>query len=251
MRKRRLTLTKALGNYTEDCLARGQSPRTVEGKDYILKGFIRWCSGCSLLHPERVKEAHLELYRRYLHQYRRPFKDKPLDIATQRNRLTAVVMFFRRLKRDKLIPRDPAAEFELPRVPRRLPKAYLLVTEIEAMCRQTLLHGDTGVRDRAVIETYYATGIRRMELANLDIADVEFEEQLLVIRRGKGDKDRRVPIAERALKWISLYLAEVRPKLARIESGEALFLANDGLRFREHPDGFHHVDNPGRRFGIE
>jgi integrase/recombinase XerD len=230
----RLTLNSALAHYREDCAARGQSPRTLEGKVSMLNGFIRWCAGQGLACPARVKPAHLEQYRRYLYQYRQPFNGKPLDIATQRNHLTAVVMFFRRLKRDGLIGVDPAAEFELPRVPRRLPRAYLLVSEIEALCRQTLLHGATGTRDRAILETYYATGIRRMELAHLRIADVTFAEGVLVIRSGKGGNDRRVPIAERALHWIKQYLTEVRPTLAQLDAGEVLFLDHRGKPFRAH-----------------
>src|SRR5690606_22183258 len=122
---------------------------------------------------------------------------------------------------------------DLPRVPRRLPKAVLTEAEIEAMMRQAILHGRKGVRDRAVLEVYYATGLRRMELANLNLGDFDALDEMLTIRRGKGQKDRRVPIAVRACEWLQLYLKDIRPDLSRLESGKALFLADDGLRFRE------------------
>src|SRR5690606_1581615 len=219
--------------YFEDCLARGQSDRTVEGKRSALRAFVRWCLGEGIQRPGQVTEVHLEGYRRYVHAYRQPFSRQPLDIATQRNRMTAVKEFYRRLRRCGVFRTDPAEMLELPRVPRRLPGTFLTVEEVEALLQQTLLHGLTGIRDRAILETYYATGIRRMEFAKLDVDDIDLQRGIVRVNRGKGNKDRRVPIAKRACEWISLYLESVRPKLARIESGQALFLANNGLRFRD------------------
>lgn len=219
--------------YCEDCLARGQSDRTVEGKRSALNAFTGWCVGEDLRRANKVTEEALEGYRRFLHAYRRPFNRQPLDIATQRNRLTAVKVFMRWLKRWKVIATDPGEGFELPRVPRRLPRCVLTVPEVEAMMKQTALYGLKGLRDRAVLETYYATGIRRMELARLDVEDVDLDHGIVIVNRGKGGKDRRVPIAPRACDWIRRYLKEVRPALAKVGSGRSLFLANDGERFRE------------------
>lgn len=226
-------MTECVDFYLDDCLARGQSDRTVEGKRSALKAFAAWCLSEGIRRPSRIAEADLEAYRRYLYGYRQPFTHKPLDIATQRNRLTAVKVFLGRLKRHGILKDNPAADMELPRRPQRLPKAILTEAEIEAMMHQAILHGTKGIRDRAVLETYYSTGIRRMELANLDIGDFDAQSELLTVRRGKGQKDRRVPIARRASEWIVLYLQDIRPTFARLESGKALFLADDGLRFRE------------------
>lgn len=218
--------------YLEDCLARGQSVATVSVKRSDVGGFIRWCRENQIVDLNEVTLEVLETYRAYLYRYRQPRSGKPLDIATRRNRLTAVKVFLRRLWLRKIIGSNPATYLELPGVPRRLPKAVLTEEEIEAILYQTLLHGWRGLRDRAVLETYYATGIRRMELANLDLRDLDEKSGLLTVRRGKGSKDRRVPIAPRACGWVSLYTGKVRPKLAKLKSGQALFLANDGMRYR-------------------
>jgi integrase/recombinase XerD len=226
-----LSLIDGLEVHIEDCLARGQSPRTATGKRYVLKGFIAWCLAKNIRMVGRVTIQDLEEYRKYLFQYRQPRTDKPLDIASQRNRLTDVVMYFRRLRKTGYIKDDPGYEFEMPYVPRRPPQAYLSLEEIEAICRMPLLFGIKGYRDRAIIEVHFATGIRRAEVANLDIRDIDFKEGVVMVRQGKGRRDRRVPIAPRALAWVKFYLDDIRPRFARIDSGEALFIGNNGGRF--------------------
>lgn len=226
-----LSLIRGMELHLEDCLARGQSPRTVSGKHYVLKWFIGWCASQGITAVGQVTIQVLEAYRKYLFQYRQPRTDKPLDIATQRNRLTDVVMYFRRLRKTGYIKVDPAHEFELPYVPRRPPQAYLSVEEIEAICRMPLLFGIKGYRDRAIIEVHFATGIRRAEVANLDISDIDFKGEIVIVRQGKGRRDRRVPIARRALAWLRLYLDHIRPRFARVDSGDALFIGSNGRRF--------------------
>lgn len=228
------TLNQCRDYYLEDCMARGQSPRTLETKKSALRFFVEWCERQEITRASKVKPDHMEQYRLYLCRYRQPFNFRPLDIATQRNRLTAVKVFFRRLKRRGIIIADPAIDFELPRVARRLPKGILNITEIESIFDAIPSQTTPGIRDRAVMETYFATGIRRMELANLDIADIDLITGLVTVIRGKGSKDRRVPMANRACNWIERYLALSRPILACDQSGAALFLDNKGFRFRGH-----------------
>lgn len=226
-------LDECLTFYLNDCLARGQSSRTVDGKSYSVGYFISWCKTQQIVKPREVNKFTLEAYRSYLNVYRQPFNGRPLELATIRNRLTSVKTFLRRLYFFEVLDCDPSERLELPKVPRRLPTGYLNEAQIEKILRQTLLFGEKGIRDRAVMETYYATGLRRMELADLQIGDIDMSSKLLTVNRGKGDKDRRVPIARRACDWVQLYLERVRPNQAGIDSGLALFLANDGLAFRE------------------
>jgi len=228
------TLNHCLAQYLENCMARGQSPRTLESKKSSLRFFILWCKQQGVFRSNRVKPHHLEQYRLHLCRYRQPFNHHPLDIATQRNRLTTVKVFFQRLKKHKLINTDPAIDFELPRVARRLPRGILNVSEIEAIFCSIPSHSKSGLRDRAIFEMFYATGIRRMELANLDISDVDLVSGLVTIIRGKGSKDRRVPLAKRTCRWVEQYLHLARPIFTIRQSGNALFLDNEGLRFRGH-----------------
>jgi integrase/recombinase XerD len=220
--------------YEVDALARGLSPRTLQGRQSSLRGFFAWCAERSITKPAEISLALLERYRRHLYYYRSR-SGRPLSIATQQGRLSDIRVFCRYLTRQGVIPFNPAAEFELPRVHRRLPRAILSVAEVEAVCRQCLLHEDIGIRDRAIIETLYATGIRRMELTNLDLYDLDREQGTLMVREGKGRKDRLLPIGERALAWLDRYLEDVRPVL-RVGNldDQALFLNDRGERFRVH-----------------
>jgi integrase/recombinase XerD len=89
-----------------------------------------------------------------------------------------------------------------------------------------------GVRDRAILETLYSTGVRRMEVVNLRLYDLDHDRGTLIVRQGKGRKDRMVPIGERALAWIDRYLREVRPTLLSGDSaGEIIFLTKLGEPF--------------------
>jgi integrase/recombinase XerD len=85
-----------------------------------------------------------------------------------------------------------------------------------------------GIRDRAIIETFYSTGMRRKELINLLMYDINFERGTVFIREGKGKKDRVTPIGERAIAWVSKYLYEVRPLLVTVPDTGVLFLSDHG-----------------------
>jgi integrase/recombinase XerD len=107
----------------------------------------------------------------------------------------------------------------MPRVGQSLPKAWLTAAQAETVLALPKLENSRrpapGLRDRAILETLYSTGLRRMEVAKLTAADVDFAGGVVLVRKGKGNKDRIVPIGDRALAWVSKYLAEARPKLAK------------------------------------
>jgi integrase/recombinase XerD len=91
-----------------------------------------------------------------------------------------------------------------------------------------------GVRDRAILEVLYSTGIRRMELVRIGLQDLGIEQGTLFIRRGKGGKDRVVPLAARTAAWIERYLSEVRGGLTSLGAGDVLFLTDYGEPFAKN-----------------
>ncbi len=103
------------------------------------------------------------------------------------------------LTRQNYIPSNPASELELPRTERRLPMTPLTIREVEAILIQPDLEDPIGVRDRALLEVLYSTGIRRMEVISLQLDDVLIEKDAIMVRQGKGRKDRVTPIGGRAL----------------------------------------------------
>ena len=95
-----------------------------------------------------------------------------------------------------------------------------------------MVKGKIGIRDRAIIEVFYASGIRRNELANLDIRHVDAKKLTVTVRKGKGSYDRTIPIVQRTIDALNDYLENVRPELATFESGDALFLGMTGKNSR-------------------
>ena len=209
--------------FLDSSAASGLSPRTIELRERIIKIFMLWCDERGLDKPQDITRPILERYRRYLYHYRK--KDgNPISFATQQQRLVPIKTFFKWLTKDNYILYNPASELELPKVHKRLPKHILTAQEVEQILNQTALHGDSGIRDRAIIETLYSTGIRRAELINLKLYDVDTQNGTLMVREGKGKKDRMLPLGERAGLWISHYIEEIRPELIIGTDDGTLFL---------------------------
>ncbi len=101
---------------------------------------------------------------------------------------------------------DPASELQLPRHEKWLPAGALTAPLVEALLAVPDVTDPLGVRDRAMLEVFYSTGLRRFELCGLDLVDFNPERQTLTVRRGEGHKDRVVPIGARAIAWEERYL---------------------------------------------
>lgn len=219
--------------YLDDCCASGQSLRTVRIKRCNLGLFERWALAEGISSPLQVTKKVLESYKRFLNTYINPRTNDVLALGTRRNRLTAIKTMFKRMVYLEVIDVNPLEIFELPKVPKSLPTAFLAFEELEQVFTQTMMSGLKGLRDRAILETYYASGVRRMELGNLNINDINFEKRKVRVNKGKGAKDRIVPIAKRTCEWIQEYLKHGRPTLKTLRSGQVLFLSNSGVRYGE------------------
>ncbi len=223
--------------------AQGYAASTLDGRRRHLAQFVTWCDARGLSTPEEITPSLLEAYRLWLYHLRLDdgsANGRPLTWATQANKLTAVRMLFAWATRSRRIAMNPAAEIERPRLPKRLPRAVLTVSETERVLAQPDLSTALGIRDRAILEVLYSTGIRRMELVGLDCIDIDVERGICFVREGKGKKDRLVPIGERAITWTLRYLDLVRPHLVERAAlrnvlgrdTQALFLSARGTRLR-------------------
>jgi site-specific recombinase XerD len=144
--------------------------------------------------------------------------------ATIGRKLTAV----RSLVRFTLGPDHVPDATLAPKRPRRLPDAPKQ-EEVEAIVEGLDRDGPLGLRDRALVELVYSAGLRSAEAVGLDLGDIDFEQETVHIRHGKGDKDRIVPLGEEAAALVGRYLREARPELAR-GAENALFLSVRGRR---------------------
>jgi integrase/recombinase XerD len=147
----------------------------------------------------------------------------PLSFATQASYLQRVRSFFGFLTRQGFVLRSPAAEIVIPSCS-PIPRTVLSVGQAARLMETP--RGDTraGRRDRAILELLYGTGIRRGECMRLGAADLDLQERTLLVRDGKGHKDRMVPLPGRAAEALCAYLKDVRPDLMRDPGERALFL---------------------------
>ncbi len=216
--------------YLEYRNIRGATEQSLFSTERYLRDFIAWCEPRSLERPHEITKAILESYQRHLFYYRKA-NGQPLSYVSQRGKLSPLKGWFKWLTRQNVLPSNPASELELPRMQRRVPRHVLTVDEVEAVMRQVDTGDPLGIRDRAVLETLYSTGMRRMEIVNLELTDIDRERGTVLIRAGKGRKDRLIPVGERALFWIDGYLTHVRPKLVVGVDDQTLFLTRSGERF--------------------
>ncbi len=220
------TLNIWLDRFLKWLAARNYSPRTIETRKTNIGIFIAWCGERHLRHPEEITLPILERYQRHLFYYRKP-NGEPLTFRTQASRLVPLKAFFKWLTREHVILYNPASELELPRGEKRLPKAVMSAEEVETVLSQADLDTAIGVRDRAIMEILYATAIRRLELIELKLFDMDNSRDSLRIN-GKGNRDRFVPMGERAKAWLRKYLDEVRPDFVAGRDDGSLFLSNHG-----------------------
>jgi integrase/recombinase XerD len=206
-------LSAWLRRYLEDIRSRHFSPQTLVTREESLRLFLVWCHERGLYRPTAITRPILQRYQRHLFHYRRK-NGKPLALRTQHHRLVGIRSFFKWLTRENVILSNPASELDLPRLVKRLPTHVLTVEEAEAILALPDISKPLGLRDRAMMELLYATGIRRMELAALDVFDLEDDRQAVRVQEGKGRFDRVVPVGERALAWCRRYIDEVRDELA-------------------------------------
>jgi integrase/recombinase XerD len=215
--------------YLQSMILRNCSDRTIEYWVMNLRKFNVWCYAQSIDHVVRITLEILNGYRRYLFQYRSPRQNKPLKFSTQACYLLVIRRWIRWLHEQGIIQEDVAADLELPKKEERLPVDILTADEVESIMQQTNVDRPLGLRDRVILETLYSTGIRASEAASLHLGDVDPNRSVLIVRKGKGKKDRVVPISGRAIAWISRYAAEVRPRLMpQVEPHSVLLVTATG-----------------------
>ena len=210
------------------------SVHTVQNRRVHIGFFIQWCKVRGLSEPVEVTRPVLERYQRHLFHYRKK-NGEPLSFRWQHSCLVPLRVWFRWMTRQNHILHNPASELELPRLGRVLPKNIFSAHEVERIMQLCDLADPIGLRDRAVLEVLYSTGIRRLETIQLKLYDLSLDRGLILVRQGKGKKDRYVPIGERAIAWLEKYVREGRPQLAIEPDDMSVFLTAQGEPFsRDH-----------------
>jgi integrase/recombinase XerD len=221
-------------DYLQSLAIQNYSEQTIGNREFLLRQFIQWCQERGIADPVEVTRPVLERYQRYLFLYRKK-NGEPMSFRSQHARLVPLRMWFRWMTRRNHLLHNPASELELPRLGQPLPKNILSAREVEQILQLCDAADSIGLRDRAVIEVLYSTGIRRGEIVALKLYDLSLDRGVLLVRQGKGKKDRYVPIGERAIAWLEKYIREARPQLAIEPDDMTVFLTAQGEPFsRDH-----------------
>lgn len=237
------------------------SPKTRVNYTRDVKLFLAWLSdNTSLNSIVEVTPAHLQQYQIALYNFARhddneaATKEKAaaqrLSVGTQANRLAAVRKFFSWLLSEQQIAYNPASTLQLPKQPQRLPRGVLTKTEARRLIEATPTVKPRDVRDRAILETLYATGIRRAELIALTIYDADLQIATLRIEHGKGNTKRVVPLTQSAIAALKLYLEAARALFAREAGQVRLFVSSRSGGPLDDDDIVRIVRKAARRAGV-
>ena len=200
---------------------KGLSANTLESYRRDIKKFLNYMSKKKKLSAAQVDRLELNAFLASLY-------NSKLSTATISRCLASLRSFFNYLLQEGLIKNNPAYELEAPRIEKKLPRV-LSSSEIDRLLEQPQAAHNNGLRDKAMLELLYASGIRVSELVSLNITD--FDPTVGYLRcRGKGMKERIVPIGSLAVKNVSEYLRRTRVSLLRNREEPALFLNHHGNR---------------------
>ncbi len=206
---------------------KGYSDRTVREYTGYIKHFASWIMEMSRkLLPKDVTKDDIYDFQAHLFNYKTK-NNTHLVLATQGKRLRAIKSFFRFLSKRDLILYDPTTGIEMPKEERGLPRGILSKSEVKRL----LVRPDTttllGLRDRAMLELFYSTGIRLSELINARVIDLDIERGTLRVK-GKFKKERIVPVGGIAKKYLLHYIEYARPKLIRDKRITNIFISKKG-----------------------
>ena len=200
-------------------LERGLSRNTLEAYRSDLQQFSQFLAR-EELDPLRITSAQLASFVTELATGRDG--RSPVAAATLQRKIACLRSFYRHLRRERLIEHDPAAELRGPRARARLPQV-LSRDEVARLLAQPAGSSPAALRDRALLETMYACGLRASEAIGLELSELDIEVGLLRAR-GKGSKERIVPIGSKAIASLAAYLEKGRPRLVGLGDEPRVFV---------------------------
>jgi len=199
---------------------------TIENRKRYLGYFAIWALENKAEEIQTLGRELLDNYKKYLFEVKKKKNGLSLGVYGQWSRLEPLRSFFSWMARKYFILYNPASELDLPRLGQTLPGNILTDEQVDAILSQPDLKTRRGIRDRAILEVFYSTGIRRLELTQLSVYDINFDRDTIMIHQGKCAKDRVVPLGNRCREWLSRYIEQVRPHfVAKVDN---LFLTNAG-----------------------
>jgi len=222
-----IPLAEILREFREELEVRGYRPGTIV--EYLrFTGRFLVCAGSF---PSGVTPASCQRFQKEMF-YASPQRGGRANysMSTQSYAIAAVKVFCRWCVRRGYLSWDPSTRVDFPKKKVRLPRTVLTKEEMTRLLSAPEPAFPCGYRDRALLEVLYSTGLRISEAVGLDLLDLDLRERLLLVRDGKGGRDRRVPFSASSAEWIEGYIRVVRPQLDQGLEPKALFLGEKGRR---------------------
>ena len=214
--------------YLQECISNGFSVRTVGSYRSSLRPWQSFVQSKGITDLTEITPENLMEYRHYLQGSYRSRKDLPIAVSTQAQKLGALKEFLRFCARAGRILLDPAQRLPMPKLPKPLPRGILTPRQMKKLLALPDTRTLVGFRDRVILELFYATGMRRNELACLAVRDCQVQERRIFVRHGKGGKQRWIPIGQKVQAIVQQYLKQVRPALMGGKRHDTLLVGNAG-----------------------
>jgi integrase/recombinase XerD len=220
--------------FCDHLVALNYAKKTVKSYTFYLNRFFAWCRGNGIGELAAATRDAIRDYQTYLFEEINPNTGQPNAVTYQNISLRAVKTFFRFLSETDYLVSDPAKSISYAREPQRLPRSILTQAEMKRLLAAPNTKTVLGYRDRTILEVLYSTGIRKEELNNILITDVDYNDGIIRINQGKGKKDRVVPIGKIACRYLENYIKAVRPSLIRDPYNNHLFLSLKGSKLSKN-----------------
>jgi len=204
--------------------AKGYAKATIQSYRHNLNCFERYLENAKITDIKYVTAAVIAAYEVKI-------MSEPIVIESKGLKLRVVRKLFKYLIQTRRLLIDPASKLKPVKRRKAIIGTVLTPFEIKILMDQPDIATKFGIRDRAILETLYSTGLRANELINLELYDLDVTGKVLFVRQGKGKKDRVVPVGKTALSFLSLYLQKVRPWFLKRPSENCLFINKSGKRF--------------------
>ncbi len=215
-----------LENYLTKQKEKNLSERTISDTKERLNFFFNWIAS-RVKDIREIKKEDIEAYLDYLQSYRKR-NGKPLSMNRKLNLIRSLIFFFKFLEKERYIFLNPAQDIKIPFKEETLPKDILSESEVVLLLKAADLKLPEGLRDRAMLEILYGSGLRNTEIRILKLSDIDIENRYIYVR-GKGAKDRVVPMTRQSKRYLKEYLARVRPVFTlRNPEENTLFVTRTG-----------------------
>lgn len=224
-----MRISDAIRRYRNQLLAQGSSDYTVRGAKSALGQLATFLQKLDVTDIAHLNREVLMQYREEL-GWRLTKKGTPLSVRSQLELLTHVTCFCRFVVAEGWLTADPSADIPRPKKPRRLPRGVMDTNDIIEVLGMPDVRTLSGYRDKVILEVLYSTALRREEISNLELSDVDTDGGYVFVREGKGGKDRVAPLGSSVCDLVKSYLLEIRPQWPNAKKDKHLFLNRWGKR---------------------